>query len=75
MKTLEETILEFLENRSYLQFGIIEPLELPEIETLEIEPLPLCGGEPQLLTKSVWYGSNSKTKEIRILLQEGEGVD
>lgn len=44
MKTLEETILEFLENRSYLQFGIIEPLELPEIETLEIEPLPLCGG-------------------------------
>ena len=44
MKTLEETILEFLENRSYLQFGIIEPLELPEIENQEIEPLPLCGG-------------------------------
>lgn len=44
MRTLEETILEFLEDRSYLQFGIIEPLELPEIETLEIEPLPFCGG-------------------------------
>jgi len=57
MKTLEETILEFLEKRSYLQNEIIEPLELPEIEMIEveplelpeiemieIEPLPLCGG-------------------------------
>lgn len=44
MKTLRETILELLEKRSYLQNGIIEPLELPEIEMIEIEPLPLCGG-------------------------------
>ena len=41
MKTLEETILELLEKRSYLQNGIIEPLELPEIEMIEVEPLEL----------------------------------
>ena len=38
MNDLRETILKFLEDGSHLQIGTIE------IETLEIEPIPLFGG-------------------------------